>query len=81
MDNWKKDRAFSKVRPVKNAEDWHNFGLIMVFLFFLGSSELLLYFLFDFCGVKGCIFDIIMETDLNFEFVWLFKFWQGVLKN
>ena len=29
-----RDKVFSKVGLVKNVEEWHNFGLIMVFIYF-----------------------------------------------
>ena len=61
MDNWKKEEVFSKVGPVKNAEEWHNFGLIMVFFFFWFETNIcdILYLVFG--SVKGHIFDIIIK--------------------
>ena len=41
----------------------------------LSNFYYILYLIFG--GVKGHIFDIITETDLNFEFVWFFKFGRG----
>ena len=60
-----KEKVFSKVGPVKNAEKWHNFGLIMVV--FLVQNKLLWYFVFGFWQCKGLHFWHYYRNEINLE--------------